>query len=134
MTIKGVGLPRVARRLINSLPSMSGSLRSSSIRSAEFWLCQAIASWPEWAVAVTKPSRFSAFWMRLSKPASSSTMRMRAGLLVPGVSILGGDAFGNLGDLHDTHEEADVLYRFGKFVVVYRLHDVVVAAQFVTAR
>src|SRR5436190_22042423 len=84
-------------------------------------------------MAVARPSRFSAFWIRCKRPASSSTMRMGPGSVAREVSMLGGNAFGDLRDLHHAHEEADVFDGVGKFIVVQRLDDVVVAAQLVTA-
>src|SRR5437899_12793258 len=125
MMMKGTEQPTSASAPITSLPSMSGSLRSRSIKSAVFSRSQATASLPELAVAVSKPSLLSAFSTRRSNPASSSTIKMWAAVMVSGISRSTRLPAVDLGHLHKADEQAEILDGFREPLVVHRLHDVV---------
>src|SRR5690349_13833743 len=72
--------------------------------------------------------------MSCNNPESSSTIRIGPDSAARDVSISGGNAFANLGNLYDAHEKTNVPYRVSKFVVIHGLYDVIIATQLVTAR
>src|SRR5436190_13487580 len=113
---------------------MSWSLRSRSMRSAVSLVSQEIASWPELAVAVAKPSRVKDFSTRRKSPASSSTTKMRAGTSASGISGLTWSPAAEFRDLDQADEQTELRDGLGESIVTHGLDDVVIATQFVAAR
>src|SRR6266511_4094102 len=107
---------------------MSGSFKSRSIRSAARSLSQSMASRPDAAVAVVKPSRRSDFSTSRSRPRSSSTINTVAGGAASDITTRSDIAL-DLGHLDQGDEQAQLFDRFGEFVVVHRFDQVIVATE-----
>src|SRR4030095_2538249 len=112
---------------------MSWSLRSRSMSSAVFLVSQEIASLPELAVVVAKPSRCNDFSTRRNSPASSSTTRMGAGASASGIGGLTRGSAAEFRHLNQTDEQAELCDGLGKLIIAHGLDDVVVATQLVAA-